>query len=139
MKLDYSAFEKAIKQLEKSREFLHSKIARKNKDLYEQFRTASIKAFEYTYELALKMVRRQLEQITLNPEELREMVFMDFIRTAYEAGLVREVPIFKTYREKRNVTSHTYDAQKAELILSILDPFLCDARYILDELKKRNL
>ncbi|MBI4430306.1 MAG: nucleotidyltransferase substrate binding protein [Candidatus Omnitrophica bacterium] len=138
MKIDCSALEQAVAQLEKSMGFLHSELARKNKDLYEQFRTASIKAFEYTYELALKMIRRQLEQIALNPEELREMAFMDFIRTAYEAGLIREVPVFKAYREKRNITAHTYDADKAEAILSILDSFLHDARYILEELKKRN-
>ncbi|MBI2094699.1 MAG: nucleotidyltransferase substrate binding protein [Candidatus Omnitrophica bacterium] len=138
MKIDYSAFEKAIDQLEKSRGFLRSEMAAGNKDLYEQFRAASIKAFEYTYELALKMIRRQLDQIAINPEELREMAFMDFIRTAHEAGLVREVPAFKVYREKRNITAHTYDADKAEEILPVLDPFLRDARYILGELKKRN-
>lgn len=138
MKIDYSTLEKAIDQLEKSRSFLHSEMAKKNKDLYEQFRAAAIKAFEYTYELALKMLRRQLDQIVANPPELREMAFMDFIRTAYEAGLVREVPIFKTYRAKRNITSHTYAADKAEEILGVLDSFLRDARYILDELKKRN-
>ena len=138
MKLDYSAFEKTIEQLEKSLRFLHSDMAKKNKDLYEQFRAAAIQAFEYTYELALKMLRRQLDQILANPAELREMAFMDFVRTAHEAGLVREVPVFKIYREKRNITAHTYDAEKAEGILSILDSFLKDARYILGELKKRN-
>ncbi len=138
MKIDSSALEKAVSQLEKSRAFLHSDMGRKNKDLYEQFRAAAIQAFEYTYELALKMVRRQLEQIVANPSEIREMTFMDFIRTAYEAGLVREAPAFKIYREKRNITAHTYNADKAEEILTVLDPFLKDARYILGEIKKRN-
>ena len=138
MKIDYSALEKAIGQMEKSRGFLHSEMAKKNKDLYEQFRASAIQAFEHTYELALKMLRRQLEQIVANPPELREMAFMDFIRTAYEAGLVLDVPAFKIYREKRNITAHTYDADKAEDILEILDSFLRDVRYLRDELKKRN-
>ena len=138
MKIDASSFKKAVGQLEKSRAFLHSEMAGKNKDLYEQFRLAAIQAFEYTYELALKMLRRQLDQIVANPAELREMSFMDFIRTAYEAGLVREVPPFKIYREKRNIIAHTYDAGKAEEILAVLDSFLVDARFILEELKKRN-
>ena len=136
MKIDYAAFEKAIQQLEKSRAFLHSEMAQKSKDLYEQFRAAAIQAFENTYELALKMTRRQLEQIVANPSELREMAFMDFIRTAYEAGLVREVAAFRIYREKRNITAHTYDANKAEEILEVLDSFLEDVRFIGDELKK---
>ena len=138
MKIDVSVFENAIKQTEKSRTFLRSELAQKNGELYEQFRAASIQAFKYTYERALKMLRRQLDQIVVNPSELREMAFMDFIRTAYGAGLVREVSVFKTYREKRNITAHTYDAHKAEEILEVLDSFLQDVRYILDELKKRN-
>lgn len=138
MKLNYSALEKAIEQLEKSRTFLRSDMARGNKDLYEQFRAAAIQAFEYTYELALKMIRRQLDQIVANPAELREMAFMDFIRTAYEAGLVRDVPAFKIYREKRNITAHTYDAAKAEEILGVLDAFLKDVQHVLEELKRRN-
>ena len=138
MKIDYSAFEKAIKQLAKSKAFLRSEMAQKNKDLYEQFRAAAIQAVEYTYELALKMIRRQLGQIVANPSELKELAFMDFIRTAYEAGLVREPASFKVYHEKRNITAHTYDGEKAEEILEILDSFLRDVRTILEELKKRN-
>ncbi len=61
MKIDFSAFEKAIKQLDKSLGFLHSELAQNNPDLYEQFRAAVIQAFEYTFELAIKMLRRQLE------------------------------------------------------------------------------
>lgn len=137
-KIDTSILERAIKQLEKSQKFLHSEIASKNRDFYEQFRTAAIKTFEYTYEITLKTLRRQLEQIVLDPEDLRKMVFMDFIRTAYEAKLVREVPIFKVYRDKRNMTSHTYAEDKAEEVLGILESFLKDARYILKEIKKRN-
>jgi nucleotidyltransferase substrate binding protein (TIGR01987 family) len=138
MKLDYSSLQQVLAQLEKSREYLHSDMARQDKDLQRQFRTAAIKSFEYCYELALKLIRRQLEQIVLNPEELREMAFMDFIRTAYESGLVREVPVFKIYREKRNITAHTYDALKADEVLEILDPFIRDAHFVLAELKKRN-
>ena len=138
MKIDVSVFEKAIRQIEKSRTFLRSDMAQKNAELYEQFRAAAIQAFEYTYELSLKMIRRQLAQIVDNPSELREMAFMDFIRTAYGAGLVCDVSAFKIYREKRNITAHTYDAGKAEAIIEVLDSFLRDVHYILEELKKRN-
>jgi nucleotidyltransferase substrate binding protein (TIGR01987 family) len=137
-KIDYSAFEKAIGQLEKSLSFVHSSMAGQNKDLYEQFRAAGVQAFEYTYELALKMLRRQLDQIVSNRAELREMAFMDFIRTAAEAGLVRNVSAFKVYRDKRNITSHTYDADKAEEVLSVIEPFLKDVHFILNEIRKRN-
>lgn len=138
MKLDISPFEKAVLQLEKSIRYLRSDMARKDENLREQFRGAVIQAFEYTYELGVKMLRRQLEQIIPNPAETREMNFLDFIRSAAEAGLVKDVPGYRLYREKRNITSHTYDVNKAEEILAVMDDFMLEMRFLLAELKKRN-
>ncbi len=138
MQLDTSSFEKALRQLERSVSYLNSDQARQDGELREQFRAASIHAFEYTYELAVKMIRRQLDQIVASPAELRKMEFMDLIRTAAEAGLVRNVPAFKLYREMRNITSHTYDEEQAEEVISILDDFTPEMNNLLVELKKRN-
>lgn len=138
MKIDYSPFEKALTQLEKSVSFYHSEMAEENDDLKEQFRAAVIQAFEYTYELAFKMIRRQLAQIVANPSELYELNFMDLMRQAKEAGLIREVPSFREYREKRNITSHTYDEDKAAEIVAVIDRFLQDMHFVLDELRHRN-
>lgn len=138
MVIDYSPFEKAISQLEKSVSFYNSKMAQESDELKEQFRAAVIQAFEYTYELAYKMIRRQLEQIVPNPSELKEMNFMDLIRSAHEAGLIQGVPDFRIYREKRNITSHTYDEDKAVEIVDVINPFIQDMRFLLNELKKRN-
>jgi len=92
--LDYSPLEKALAQLEKSLGYLHSEAARTDSDLHQTFRAATIKAFEFTYDIGLKMLRRQLEEIILNPAELREMPFMDFVRTAADAGPRCLVPEF---------------------------------------------
>ena len=138
MILQYATFEKAVAQLKKSLDFLHSEMARKDPGLREQFRAAVIQAFEYTYELAYKMVRRQLKQIVPNPAELDEMAYMDLMRTAAKAGLVREATPFKAYREMRNITSRTYDSDKAEEIIAVMDAFLKDMNFLLEELKQRN-
>jgi nucleotidyltransferase substrate binding protein (TIGR01987 family) len=138
MNLDVSPLEKAIGQLEKSLSFYNSEMAEENFDLKLQFRTAVIKGFEFTYELAVKMIKRQLGLIVANPTELNEMTFMDLMRTAQEAGLIREAPTYKLYRDKRNMTSHTYEEDKALEVLSIVDPFLQDMRFVLNELKRRN-
>ena len=138
MKLDISSFEKALSQLKKSVEFLHSDMSLQNADLRQQFRAASIQAFEYSYELGVKMLRRQLEQIAANPAEIREMVFMDMIRTGAEAGLVQQVPQYRVFREMRNMTSHTYDEARAEEVLSVLDDFAREMHFLRDELKRRN-
>jgi nucleotidyltransferase substrate binding protein (TIGR01987 family) len=138
VKLYLMPFEKALTQLEKSLSYLKSELARQDDELRQQFRAAAIQAFEYTYELSVKMLRRQLEQILANPAELREMAFMDLIRTAAEAGLVKDVAAFRIYREMRNITSYTYDENKAEQILAVLDQFVRDMHFILSELGRRN-
>ncbi len=138
MLIDYSPFQKAVSQLEKSLSFYNSEMAEENDDLKEQFRAAVIQAFEYTYELGVKMMKRQLGEIVANPSELKEMNFMDLVRLAYEAGLVQNVSSMKLYREMRNLTSHTYDEDKAREILSVTGTFVEDMHFILSELKKRN-
>lgn len=66
------------------------------------------------------------------------MTYMQLIRSAAESGLIADVARFKDYRDKRNVTSHTYNPAKAEEIVGILDGFLRDVRFLLDELERRN-
>jgi len=138
MKLDISPFEKALSQLDRSLEYLHSDLAESDDGLREQFRAATIQAFEFSYELGTKMLRRQLEQITPNPAEIRSLAFMDMVRTGAEAGLVRQVPQYRIFREKRNMTSHTYDEAKAEEVLAVLDDFVTEMHFLRDELKRRN-
>jgi nucleotidyltransferase substrate binding protein (TIGR01987 family) len=138
MKLDLTAMEKAVAQLEKSLWYLESDAAKNDRGLYEQFRAAAIQGFEYTYELCIKIIRRQLAGIVANPGELREIEFMDLIRTAYEAGIVSNPAAFKMYREMRNITNHTYDENKAEDVIKITGSFLEEVKSIIERIKKRN-
>ena len=138
MKLDYSALEHAVAQLQRSFDYLHGDLARTDSGLREQFRAATIQAFEFTYELAVKMIQRQLAQIAANPDALRQMDFADRMRDAADAGIVRDALPYIRYRELRNKTSHTYDADRAEGTVSVIDEFLHDVRFLLQELQKRN-
>lgn len=138
MKLDYSSLESAVAQLQGSFDYLHSDLARGDAGLREQFRAATIQAFEFTYELAAKMVRRQLARIVANPDALRMIDFADLMRDAADAGLVRDAPSWMRYREMRNRTSHTYDADRAEETVAAMDEFLRDTRHLLNALGERN-
>lgn len=138
MRLDISSFTTALKQLETSISYLNSELAQKDKGLRDQFCAATVQAFEYTYELAVKMLRRQLEQIAATPASISKMDFMELVRTAAQAGLVKDVAAYKVYREKRNITSHTYSAKAVENVLSVVDEFLLDMQFLLQELEKRN-
>ena len=138
MKLDYSSLESAVAQLQGSFGYLHSDLAREDAGLRAQFRAATIQAFEFTYELAVKTIRRQLAQVVANPDVLRMIDFADLMRDAADAGLVRDAPSWMRYREMRNRTSHTYDADRAEETVAAMDEFLSDMRHLLDALGERN-
>ena len=137
MRLDLTSLRSALAALEKSLGFLNSELA-ENADLREQFRAAAIQAFEFTHELAFKMLKRQLEQMAADPAEIDKMAYMDLVRSGAEAGLIADVARFRDYREKRNITSHTYDQTKAEQIVAVLSDFRDDIRLLLAELERRN-
>ena len=138
MKINISPLEKAFAQLQTSQQYLHSELAKQDNNLRLQFRNSVIQCFEFTYELAYKMILRQLTQIVEASENLKQMNFSDFIRTAAQAGLISDVKRFLQYREMRNLTSHTYDDRKAELVLTVLDDFEKDIGYLIQQLNTRN-
>ena len=138
MRLDYSSLEGAVAQLQRSFDYLHSDLARRDAGLREQFRAAAIQAFEFSYELAIRMIRRQLALIVANPGALREIDFADLMCDAADAGIVRDAPAYMRYREMRNTASHAYDASRAEEVVAEMDEFLHDMRHLLAKLEERN-
>ena len=137
MKLDLTSLRDALAALERSLHFLSSEMA-ENADLREQFRNSAIQCFEFTHELAFRMMKRQLERMTADPASVDTMAYMDIVRSGAEAGFVADVARFRDYREKRNITSHTYDEAQAEKIVAVLEDFRKDVRHLLVELEKRN-
>lgn len=136
MPLDLTSLRDALGALRTSLAYLASDAA-KDAGLRDQFRGAAIQAFEFTYELAIKFLRRQLELMASTPTQVDEMTFMQLVRAGAEAGLVRDVARFRAYRESRNVTSHTYAKDKAEAMLAVLPGFAADVEFLLAELERR--
>ncbi|MDZ4804266.1 MAG: HI0074 family nucleotidyltransferase substrate-binding subunit [Candidatus Eisenbacteria bacterium] len=136
--LDVTSLEKALGQLETSLRYLRSKASLADAELHGQFRAATIQGFEFTYELAAKFIRRQLEMIALSPGGLREINFSDLMRRAAEAGLVSDPVAFQDYRERRNMTSHAYEEEKAQEALVGIDDFVRDVHFLLDRLRARH-
>lgn len=79
-----------------------------------------------------------MARIAANPDAVRKMDFADLMRDAADAGIVRDARSYVRYRELRNKTSHTYDADRAEKTVSVVHEFLRDVRFLLQELWKRN-
>lgn len=98
-------------------------------------RDATIQRFEYTYSLALKMLSRF---INMEAKEITHtMTFNQLIRTANQFGLLKSnLEIWDDYRQKRNLTSHTYDETVAVKVMSIVPLFKNDAQFLLNKLKE---
>ena len=139
MRLDLTPLDYAIAQLEEALEYHDSDLASRHPALKLHIRAAAIQAFEFTYELSFKMIKRHLEQASENPAQLDEMDFSAIVREAFRRGLVQsEVSAWKEYRKLRGTTSHTYDEDKARVVFESIPDFLREARYLRDRLRQRN-
>jgi len=130
MSIDFSPLEKAISSL--NRALARAIEARGD----EELRDACIQRFEYTFELCWKMLKRQLEQELPNPSEVDGFSYRHLFRIGAERGLVQDVEAWFDYRERRNITSHTYDEVKAAKVFEALPAFAGHAAELLACLKE---
>lgn len=128
--IDLTPFEKALKTLD---EIIIRYEKEKNDDA---IRDAVIQRFEYTYSLSIKMLTRFLQSQAIDlPDSL---TFNEIIRKANQLGLLlSNLEKWTDYRQKRNMTSHTYEESIAQSVVSVVYDFQKDATFLLNELKKR--
>ncbi len=130
--LDLSAFEKALASL-----FEVIKVYNDDKTNLIT-RDSMIQRFEYTYSLALKMIKRYFLNGAFVFENIDSMTFNEMIRQANKMGLLRSnLEKWDNYRQKRNLTSHTYDENVAKEVVSIIEDFAQEVQYLLDKLKEK--
>jgi nucleotidyltransferase substrate binding protein (TIGR01987 family) len=103
----------------------------------EELRDACIQRFEFTFELAWKMLKRRLEMDLPSADVVDGMNYRSLVRTGAEYGLIKDVPAWFVYRDKRNITSHTYDAAKAAEVFAVVPGFARDARALLAALEAK--
>jgi nucleotidyltransferase substrate binding protein (TIGR01987 family) len=103
----------------------------------EELRDACIQRFEFTFELAWKMLKRRLEIDLPNPQEADAMSYRSLIRAGAERGLLDDAPDWFVYREKRNLTAHAYDPGKAAEVYAVLPAFARHVRTLLERLEAR--
>ena len=129
--IDYSSLSRAVSSLE---EGVNAYI-KNPENLF--IRDATIQRFEYTYELAHKMLKRYLELSEPNAETIDQMAFPALIRTASERGLLLNGwDVWKLYRDARNITSHTYNEEKASNVCKMIPAFLSEVSYLLAKLQQ---
>ena len=125
--LDLTSFNNAVGQLER---------AYVSKPADDLARDGCIQRFEYTFELAWKMLRRHF---ALDDAEAAErMTKKDLFREAAKQGLITDPLPWFGFLEARNTTSHVYDADTAEQAKPQGALFVPEARALLDTLLDRH-
>lgn len=138
MTLDLSSLKKAIAQTEEALAFCASDLAKSNPRLAVHLRAAAIQAFEFTYELTVKLLRRHMETIEANPAAVDGWSFNELIRRGWEIGVLdAELVAWKGFRKDRGTTSHAYDEEKALEVYAGIPAFLAEARHFLAEVERR--
>jgi len=138
MKMDLTPLEKALAQLEESLQILDSKVWGDNDASRRNHERGAVQAFEFTYEVALNLLRRQMNEIAGGSTKINRLEFMDFLRAAADHDFIPDAERFFDYREKRNLTSNNYDEEMMRQMLAILDPFAQDVRFLLGQLQSYN-
>ena len=127
--MNISALQNALKSLKDA-------YSEYNKTQNEYVRDPVIQRFEYTYALAVKFIQRYIELNIPNQEDLSTLTFNQLIRQANEMGiLLNDLEQWIIYRQKRNITSHTYNIEKAKEVISIVGKFIEEIEYLITKLK----
>ena len=129
MQLDLSALDKALASLAQGLALAQALPAD------EELRDACIHRFEYSFELAWKMLKRRLELDVPSTDAVDALSYRAMIRLAAERGLLDNPQAWFDYRDQRNLTSHTYDAVVAQRVYACVADFKRDADALLAALK----
>lgn len=128
-KLDVSSFKRAVAAL-------YEVLQVYKQEPNPFMRDACIQRFEFTYELAWKMLKRYLEINSPNPAQVDEMTFQTLIRTGSEMGLLKNGwDAWAKYRKARSTTSHVYDERKALEVFAVIPDFYTEAVFLLNALE----
>ncbi len=95
-------------------------------------RDGCIQRFEYTYELAWKMIRRHL--MIIGSPDAALLGWRELFREAGRLGLITDPELWFSFQKARNITSHNYDEHKAEASFEVAKTFLPHAKQLLSTL-----
>lgn len=132
MTLDITPLKNAISRLDEG-------WARYQQNITDtQIRDGLVLRLKILYQISHKMLKRYLEQSAASPEQFDTMPFADLIRSANEQGLLLgDWPVWRSYRDMRSKTSHTYDEDIALQVVAGIPAFLREAQFLAAQLTQR--
>ena len=126
----FKDFESSLQRLEESYKKTVENI---DSDVYKFFRDSAIQRFEFAVEIfwkLLKNVLKENEGITCNSPK-------SCIREFFASGYINEynAKLFMEMIDDRNMTSHTYHEEVAEIIFSKLKNYIDGMNSILENIQ----
>ena len=128
--IDLSSLTKALNSLDE----IIERFGRESED--NAIRDAVIQRFEYTFSLAVKILIRYLKQNL--PDIQDSFTFNETIREANKMGLLlSDLEKWTIFRQKRNLSSHTYNEEIANEVVSVVKDFDREIHYLLKKLSAK--
>ena len=124
-----------LKNLKKAFSELSDAVAlSKSRELSKLEKQGLIQSFEYTHELAWNVLRDYF----LDQGNTDITGSKDATRTAYKYGLIQEGDTWMEMIQSRNLTSHTYNQETADSIVSnILNSYFTEFKSLIEELESK--
>jgi nucleotidyltransferase substrate binding protein (TIGR01987 family) len=119
--IDIESFLKARNVFERFRKNLNT----------EQEKAGAVQAFEFSYELAWKTMKRVLERRGLDVGSPK-----DTFRKAALEHLIDDPEVWFNFQQKRNLTTHTYNEIYVDKIISSFEGFSAALTALVQNLEK---
>jgi nucleotidyltransferase substrate binding protein (TIGR01987 family) len=127
--LDISNLKKCIESLQNCVKDFQNTTEPSIKEYIED---ACVKRFEYTVETSWKIMKKYLK-LEYGKSE-KELTMNNIFRFMEGYGLIKSWEKWRFYYDKRNDTSHEYNKEKANEILTITNDLTEDAQFLYNQL-----
>ena len=124
--------EQAVLTLKESQEILSDN---KNDILTSVLEDAVIKRFEYTLEIAKKIMKKVLNKFYDKSET--ELTVNNIFRYMHGYDYISNWENWKIYHEKHNNTAHEYTLEKSRKLLEVVPNFIVDTEELITNLKEK--
>lgn len=132
MSIDISNLKSALEILEIGINTLEENSACDFADMLED---SCIKRFEYTLEIARKLMKKVLKKTYGLPEE--ELTVNNTFRLMQGYSFIQNWENWKNYNEKRNNTAHEYDLNKSRKLIEIIPQFIKDTEFLINKFEEK--
>lgn len=132
MTIDISNLKNAFQSLKLSMTVLEENNTCSFSDMLED---ACIKRFEYTLEIARKLMKKVLKKIYGKTEE--ELTVNNVFRFMQGYKYINDWENWRGYYEKRNNTAHEYNLAKSRKLIEIIPLFINDTEILIKNLEEK--